>query len=227
MAWLSLHRSPSGWRVTLPLFYFLLGCAGSSLRCIGFSCRAWALEHTASVVAMWGLSAGDRIWIPSFGRWILNHWTTREGLASIFFKWSKGWLWVPFCATDNFALLMIRLSHHLTPRVLEKREHLRRSQKGTAQAHVVLESEGATETQPSLSRGIPSLPRISSSLQQLLFSHSVMSDFCDPMDRSMSGFPVLHQLPQFSMVFMNNNNKNLWRLYVNKSNFLFKFDLWR
>ena len=95
---------------------------------------------------------------------------------------------------------MIRLSHHLTPRVLEKREHLRRSQKGTAQAHVVLESEGATETQPSLSRGIPSLPRISSSLQQLLFSHSVMSDFCDPMDRSMSGFPVLHQLPQFAQL---------------------------
>ena len=38
---------------------------------------------------------------------------------------------------------MIRLSHPLTPRVLEKRERLRRSQKGTAQAHVVLESEGA------------------------------------------------------------------------------------
>ena len=98
---------------------------------------------------------------------------------------------------------MIRLSHPLTPRVLEKREHLRRSQKGTAQAHVVLESEGATETQPSLSRGIPSLLRISSSLQELLFSHWVMSNFCDPMDRSMSGFPVLHHLPQFAQTHVH------------------------
>ena len=43
---------------------------------------------------------------------------------------------------------MIRLSHPLTPRVLEKRERLRRSQKGTAQAHVVLESEGARKLSP-------------------------------------------------------------------------------
>jgi len=29
-------------------------------------------------------------------------------------------------------------------------------------------------------------------------SHSVMSDFCYPMDCSMPGFPVHHQLPAYS-----------------------------
>ena len=32
---------------------------------------------------------------------------------------------------------------------------------------------------------------------RLLFSHSVMSNSCDPMDCSMPGFPVLHQLLEF------------------------------
>ena len=32
----------------------------------------------------------------------------------------------------------------------------------------------------------------------LMFSHSVMSDFCDPMNRSTPGFPVLHYLPEFA-----------------------------
>ena len=32
----------------------------------------------------------------------------------------------------------------------------------------------------------------------LMFSNSVMSDFCDPMNRSTPGFPVLHNLPEFA-----------------------------
>ena len=30
------------------------------------------------------------------------------------------------------------------------------------------------------------------------FSHSVVSDFCDPMDYSTPGFPVHHQLPELA-----------------------------
>ena len=37
----------------------------------------------------------------------------------------------------------------------------------------------------------------------LLFSHSVMSTLCDPMDYSMSGFPVLHHLPEFAQTHVH------------------------
>ena len=37
----------------------------------------------------------------------------------------------------------------------------------------------------------------------VLFSHSVMSDSCDPMDHSMPGFPVLHYLPEFAQTHVH------------------------
>ena len=37
----------------------------------------------------------------------------------------------------------------------------------------------------------------------LLFSHSVVSDFCDPMDCSMPGFPVLHYLLEFAQTHVH------------------------
>ena len=36
------------------------------------------------------------------------------------------------------------------------------------------------------------------SLSSVHFSHSVVSDSCDPMNRSTPGFPVHHQLPEFT-----------------------------
>ena len=37
----------------------------------------------------------------------------------------------------------------------------------------------------------------------LLFSHSVMPISCDPMDFSMSGFPVLHHLLEFAQTLVH------------------------
>ena len=34
-------------------------------------------------------------------------------------------------------------------------------------------------------------------------SHSVMSDLCDPMNRSMPGLPVHHQLPEFTQTHVH------------------------
>ena len=35
------------------------------------------------------------------------------------------------------------------------------------------------------------------------FSHSVMSTLCDPMDYSMAGFPVYHQLPELAQTHVH------------------------
>ena len=35
-------------------------------------------------------------------------------------------------------------------------------------------------------------------MQSVQFSLSVMSNLCDPMDCSMTSFPVHHQLPEFT-----------------------------
>ena len=35
------------------------------------------------------------------------------------------------------------------------------------------------------------------------FSHSVVSDSCDPMNRSMPGLPVHHQLPEFTQTHLH------------------------
>ena len=35
------------------------------------------------------------------------------------------------------------------------------------------------------------------------FSRSVVSDFCDPMDCSMPGFPVYHQLPKLAQTHVH------------------------
>ena len=35
-------------------------------------------------------------------------------------------------------------------------------------------------------------------ISSVQFSHSVLSNSCDPMDCSMTGFPVHHQLPEFA-----------------------------
>ena len=72
---------------------FIYGCVGSSLQCqashcSGFSCcRARALGAWASVVVAHGLSCSRHVGssgtrartpVPCIGRWILNHWATRE-----------------------------------------------------------------------------------------------------------------------------------------------------
>ena len=59
------------------LFLTIFGCAGSSLQHTGFSsCGAQAKLPCS----MWNLSSltRDRSHIPCIGRWILNHWITRE-----------------------------------------------------------------------------------------------------------------------------------------------------
>ena len=35
------------------------------------------------------------------------------------------------------------------------------------------------------------------------FNHSVVSDFCDPMDRSTPGFPVHHQLSELAQIHVH------------------------
>ena len=87
------------------IYLFIFGCIGSWLQCMGFSllvapelssCSTWAPECMGSVVAACGLSScgvlaqlphsmcdlssptRDRTRVPCIGRWILNHWTTRE-----------------------------------------------------------------------------------------------------------------------------------------------------
>ena len=40
-------------------------------------------------------------------------------------------------------------------------------------------------------------------LTQLLFSHSVVSFLCDPMDCSTPGFPVLHYLPELAQTHVH------------------------
>ena len=37
----------------------------------------------------------------------------------------------------------------------------------------------------------------------LLFSHSVVSKLCDPMDCRKPGFPVLHYLPEFAQTHLH------------------------
>ena len=37
----------------------------------------------------------------------------------------------------------------------------------------------------------------------LLFSRSVVADFCNPMDCSMLGFLVLHYLPEFAQTHVH------------------------
>ena len=60
---------------------FVFGCARSLLS-EGFfsSCGAWALGNTG-LVAPWHVASSqtrDQTRVPCMGRWILNHWTTRE-----------------------------------------------------------------------------------------------------------------------------------------------------
>ena len=55
---------------------------------------------------------------------------------------------------------------------------------------------------------------VNSWLILLLFSHSVMSSLCDPMDCSAPGFPVLHhllELAQTCSVLFNVGSLLLWR----------------
>ena len=64
-----------------------LGCMGFSLWWLLF-CGEWTLEHGLSSrgwwaqlpCGMWDLISLNRDWtcVPSTGRWILNHWATRE-----------------------------------------------------------------------------------------------------------------------------------------------------
>ena len=91
---------------------FIFGCAGSSLLRGGFSlvaairgysgcpvqsshCGAFILEHGLGSGNAIGLAAPqhvesspvrDQTHVPRSGKWILNHWTTKEVLE-FFFKW--------------------------------------------------------------------------------------------------------------------------------------------
>ena len=59
------------------------------LAVLGLRCGTQALKLAGSVVAacklrcssVWGLSSSTRDWtyVPCIARWILNHWTTKEG----------------------------------------------------------------------------------------------------------------------------------------------------
>ena len=65
---------------------YLFGCVRSSLRHAGSSSIAWGLSSCSLELrscSMWDLSfpIRNRTCIPCVGRWILNHWTTREILA--------------------------------------------------------------------------------------------------------------------------------------------------
>ena len=111
--WCSLQ--PSSAFLSSLLILFIFGRTGSSLyawdfsscgaqapHCSGFlCCRAQALGSQASVVVVHGLSCPEACGIfpdqglnscPLHGRWILNHWTTRE--VSLF--WSYPVLLWPF-----------------------------------------------------------------------------------------------------------------------------------
>ena len=69
-------------------------CRARALGCAGFSsCGSWAPERRlwhVGLVALWHVGS---FWIrvqthgSCIGRWILHHWTTREGLRFFFFFW--------------------------------------------------------------------------------------------------------------------------------------------
>ena len=54
------------------------------------SCDLWALKHGLSsrgASAWWHMESSwteELTHVPCFGRWILNHWTTREDLPTVF-----------------------------------------------------------------------------------------------------------------------------------------------
>ena len=78
-------------------FRVRVSCGGCSC------CGVQAPESTGSVLVAHGLSCSeacrilssqtrDRAHVPSFGRWILNHWTTREVPENIYFSsFVEGW----------------------------------------------------------------------------------------------------------------------------------------
>ena len=43
----------------------------------------------------------------------------------------------------------------------------------------------------------------SGAISSVQFSHSVMSDYCDPMNRSTPGLPVRHQLPEVTQTHVH------------------------
>ena len=60
-------------------------CRAQTLGCPGFSsCSSWAPERGLSSCGTRAYSrTRNPIQVPFFGRWILNHWTTREALLSL------------------------------------------------------------------------------------------------------------------------------------------------
>ena len=66
----------------LKVFIYAVGCAGSSLWHSGSKARRLSsCSMQASLPSVWGLSSSTRDWtyVPCIARWILNHWTTKEG----------------------------------------------------------------------------------------------------------------------------------------------------
>lgn len=69
------------------LFYFVCDRAGSSLQCVAVSLQHLLLKrylwHTGLVLWLVGSSQTvDGTHVTCMGRWLINHWTTREALVS-------------------------------------------------------------------------------------------------------------------------------------------------
>ena len=73
------------WATSLSLFLWLVS------HCRGFSgCRTQAPGHRG-LVAPWRMESSrirDRTQVPCIGRWVLNHWTTREVLCLLWLNFS-------------------------------------------------------------------------------------------------------------------------------------------
>ena len=57
------------------------------------------------------------------------------------------------------------------------------------------------------------------------FSHSVMSDSATPMDCSMTGFPVHHQLPEFTQTHVRRVSEAIQPSHLLSSPFSAAFNL--
>ena len=89
LATLGLHccmwafTSCGGWELLCSCGAQVSHCRARALECTGFSCcssRAQWLWHECLVAPKHVESSRTRDWthVPCIGRWILNHWTTRE-----------------------------------------------------------------------------------------------------------------------------------------------------
>ena len=62
---------------------------------------------------------------------------------------------------------------------------------------------GVLKTLPVWVRSDDSVHLTISASDTMQFSRSVVSNFCDPMDCSMPGFPTLHHLPELAQTHVH------------------------